>query len=88
MAIRKFSRGWFLLIIPGRVVPENVAFSYFELCFVSTWVKNLFLFGSFWYGAMVSLKISWLDEMLDSLLLMFSGMFLSNNGGWLLWLCL
>ena len=43
--------------------------------------------SAFWYGAMVSLRTSCLDEMLVILLLMFSGMLLSNNGGWLLWLC-
>ena len=40
-----------------------------------------------WYGPIISLKTSWLDEMLDSLSFMFSGMFLSNNAGWFLWLC-
>ena len=40
--------------------------------------------SAFWYGGMASSKTSSLDEMLVSLLLMFSGIFLSSAGGWLL----
>ena len=39
---------------------------------------------AFWYGAMDSSKVSLLDEMVVNRLLMLSGMFFSNAGGWLL----
>ena len=36
---------------------------------------------------MAASKTSLLDEILVNLLLILSGMFFSNAGGWLLWLC-
>ena len=42
---------------------------------------------AFWQGVMAASKTSLLDEILVNLLLILSGMFFSNAGGWLLWLC-
>ena len=50
------------------------------------WLCPLFLSAS-WYGCAALLNIALFDEIADSLLLMFSGMFLMMLGGWLLCLC-
>ena len=50
------------------------------------WLYPLFLSAS-WYGCAALLNIVLFDEIADSLLLMFSGMFLMMFGGWLLCLC-
>jgi len=49
-----------------------------ELVFVAA------LFKRFLVQGMASSKTFWLDEMLVSLLLKFSGMFFRSAGGWLL----
>ena len=41
--------------------------------------------SAFWRWGMASSKTCWLNEMHDSLLLMFSGMYFSKTGEWLLW---
>ena len=50
------------------------------------WLYPIFLSAS-WYGCATLLNMALFDKIADSLLLMFSSMFLMMFGGWLLCLC-